>query len=946
MDASITSVKNISIENTIEDWKNAIAWVKWTAEWVYNVWKSTIVWAFTLAEWMWKYALSIGWGNFFKIIWVPKEILANTIVDPDYSDKIHNQFSKISEYLEKNWISWVSEEIWKAISQELKKIWELHWEEQAQAIWNLSWNIIGMLALVKWWVALASKTASLASKWEKAWELIWKVWANTARAEKLAQISTKIERANTILKLVDIVTNWVWESLIWFALSKAISWSISLLKIWTGLTIDQLKQVKTTIEQLKEARKTAQNIDAQNLLYDSVELLENELKKVDVKVWDQVIKQENVWDITDWIEHWKSANDSKILSEKEKLHFSQFSDEIPESLSWKNTIAWTDTKWQVVYNKSYIENNFWVKITWNQWETLFDWMSLKDYMTKNPGKGEKLMNELKILKWHEVAHRLLEINGIKSINVELENWTTRIFSQEEICNVIDWSVKISVEERTLLDQFFKNKFWKDFKNKFWKDFNLDWKSVRKLDADNITKKESESFWMEREVAKEIPNIENMIVKYDFFSWIKAPRKIDMNIWWWIMIYWEGFSNMTLKKIDSKYILEFNWREEVINFWEKIKFEWNPYKNKNSEFEFMWKVVKQEKEKQASFYIKISKSWELEIESVGNWDFQAIRRWKIDDIKVVIWLSEQIQDAKSLDELIQIISKQEKIWNHEWKYMTNILERLKNWDPNVSIDNITKSNWLRDKVALLRNELIIKDKFQVLKKLWPNWLLSPTKQWSVWNCYFVSALDRIKFSSNWAELLNDLIKPVDWWYIVKFEWYDKEIFITMSDIEQMWDYNRIQTDNLWDTILERASMRVINEQKWWKPQRTYYVWDKEKFLFEGWQTFNIWKIFFWEKISIDYSSSDFKKIFKICKENDLISLSSKHSNLWDKISYSVLDINWNQIEIYNSHAYSIKKFSVEQNWCDIVNPHDSSKSFRMKISDLEESFSWLSYWIFK
>ncbi len=295
----------------------------------------------------------------------------------------------------------------------------------------------------------------------------------------------------------------------------------------------------------------------------------------------------------------------------------------------------------------------------------------------------------------------------------------------------------------------------------------------------------------------------------------------------------------------------------------------------------------------------------------------------------------ISSAKSIEELLKIIESKWKIWNYKSDYLIDLIYKYINWVNNVKLENITRTDWLRNIVALLKNNDLIKK--SSLRQLWPNWLDSTTKQWQIWNCYFVAWLNTLKNHPNWWNILKKMIKiKWHWVYEVNFKWYNKPIIITKNDLNEMWKA-KIETNNIWDLIIERAHAKIINKQRWWKSGETF-INNLNDFNHAWGHSDEVLDLLLWNEVTSFRVKNKFNKyINKWFEKYDFMWLYSKLEKT-DKNFYNIKDYNWKNIKIYYSHAYSIKNIN-KQNWSiDIINPHDSSVTLKFKIKELENNFS--------
>lgn len=149
-----------------------------------------------------------------------------------------------------------------------------------------------------------------------------------------------------------------------------------------------------------------------------------------------------------------------------------------------------------------------------------------------------------------------------------------------------------------------------------------------------------------------------------------------------------------------------------------------------------------------------------------------------------------------------------------------LELLQNWDfvirdlwstNGTFLNYIDASSTLSDRVSqksvIERNmEEIAQDPF--LSSLWPN-LSKWMKQWPVWNCYFVAAINSIKEHPRGVSLLRQMVQPHPQWYRVQFLWINQFTIISNKDIDDMGN-NKLH-GSLWDHILERAYWRLRHDR---------------------------------------------------------------------------------------------------------------------------------------
>lgn len=296
-----------------------------------------------------------------------------------------------------------------------------------------------------------------------------------------------------IKKLWEMISSWKQGDIATILVSLAwlIAWWAWLLKTWTKFA--RKEAVMNARQAWREARIAAWADEARNL--------RNTARDVANNAWKTQEKFQKIDDVLSWSALiWKiwgaAVNDEVFKADKltwnDNLYFSNFSNNVPNSLKSENPVAWINKDWSISFNQSKLEQQFWVKITWEKWQTTFDWLSLKDFIKQNPEKWNAIMETLKNYKWHEATHRVLELNWIERVDVKI-NWQTRIFWQEEIAHIVDGSQKVSPDELQALEKILQEKVWPDFK------LNSD--KIRRTDTQNLNKNEADWFKRESEAAK-------------------------------------------------------------------------------------------------------------------------------------------------------------------------------------------------------------------------------------------------------------------------------------------------------------------------------------------------------------------------------------------------------------------------------------------------------------
>jgi hypothetical protein len=164
----------------------------------------------------------------------------------------------------------------------------------------------------------------------------------------------------------------------------------------------------------------------------------------------------------------------------------------------------------------------------------------------------------------------------------------------------------------------------------------------------------------------------------------------------------------------------------------------------------------------------------------------------------LWLDKNQYISRHHMEL-QLSSDWEFVLRDLWSKNGTFINYPDVWTPNG--ENISK------KSSIERNmEEIAKNRF--LSTLWPN-LSEWMKQWPVWNCYFVAAINSIKEHPKCASLLSQMVQPHTDGYRVQFLGINQFTVISNKDIDDM-GRNRLSW-SLWDLILERAYWRLRHDR---------------------------------------------------------------------------------------------------------------------------------------
>lgn len=409
-------------------------------------------------------------------------------------------------------------------------------EIESNAQMYFMWAIWSQIAIEMWPAALMSIlpwiwTSIWATIWSIAWWTIdaWDMFSDSEVLLDLVQKAWFVDKNYRMDKTyIDNILAWIW----------LLPWMTALVK-W--------KKIATFLSKLSPEKQW---------------MFSNIFEKVFKFITESIYWENKV----SW--KWKIINNSPTndnikpssnLPANEKLpelqskwkdwiYLSKFSDRVPEHLKkeW-DVLAWVNLDWSVSYNKSLLEEKIWLKLS-QEWDNvLFDWLSIKDYIRASPEKWGKLMSYLKMLKWHEMTHNLLQTKKITRIAVPMPDWTTKIFTQEYICRIVDGSMEISLEEKLALEETLKLEFWPDFK----------------LDSDYIRNRATREIADWRDVSREVEaarstqntlNIsenDNSLIDLTILSW----KNID-----WVAMQIEEFWKKV--KLDVFLYLN-NWNNKAV-----------------------------------------------------------------------------------------------------------------------------------------------------------------------------------------------------------------------------------------------------------------------------------------------------------------------------------------------------------------------------------------------
>lgn len=506
----------------------------------------------------------------------PDKWLANKLWVSDNINDLLKWWSFTEEWLKKLWLS--EEDLKKMSDNQFditsasswKELWILTTKELwewAESILKLLLNVLPSIILLPRYMAYRVESNASDTKEAEVWQI---------KLDELSSQNPALEMLNLLWeKWVEMLQK-LWEmvksgkqwdiAMMLVSIAWLIAWWAWLVKTWAKMA--RKEAVMSARAAWREAR-TATWREMRNSIRD----LWNQAGKVadkankidDTLSWVNAIK--TVWKVAWWIwtnEAWKqieAANDAsnkveKVteLSDKEKLYYSNFTDKVPDSLKAEDPVAWINKDGTISYNKAKLEQEYWVKIDWNKWETTFDGMSLKEFTKQNPEKWQAIIDKLKNYKWHESTHRVLEAKWIDRINVNI-NGQNRIFWQEEISHIVDWSHQISKEEFDALEKALQEKLWSDLK--------LESDNIRRTDTKNISDKwnDKNTFSREKEAAKDShlsiseysKNIENSMSAIENWLLKLANNNPELAKQYFEQLFKTTKENVTNKIFSSTYL---------------------------------------------------------------------------------------------------------------------------------------------------------------------------------------------------------------------------------------------------------------------------------------------------------------------------------------------------------------------------------------------------------
>ncbi len=498
--------------------------------------------------------------------------------------------------------------------------------------------------------------------------------------------------------------SWLQLTIVWWWFAKLAKWpklAKAMMTIWK--IIEKLSKSPEMLKDLAKNEKVMKMLEAMKWVVPNIDNLLAKIRKAKT-LWENantsVVSDKDKFKAGKQVLKWKTE---KI---PDNLYKSHFSTEIPESLRAQNPMAWIDTSWEIHYNKTFLEEKFGIKITTENGKTLFDGKSLKDHK-----KVHEILDFLKELKAHEVTHRILEARGITEIKV----WD-KIYSQEDICSIVDGSMKLEIRELEALEKVLKEKLWDDFR--LLKNWELDADFLRRYDTKMVAKwldvsRESEAAmrWLSNKIDWQI-NMASEELKQEIFSAIKDKnfskvKEIIVESWFLfdedillrlINIPWIKGRSFILLVANNIEKFQWNYKELItalIEFWETdyifrhlSKFNW--YGN-----EIIFICIKLWVDMKDNF-LDILKNLDR-LNKIGLdsklYSFLNKLKWRESDIETLLRYSE-----------LFIINDWDKIFNYFLQnkqkslipFMQKLLLTIDLWfETNFKfITNLTKIDWIQ------------------------------------------------------------------------------------------------------------------------------------------------------------------------------------------------------------------------------------------------------------
>ncbi len=252
--------------------------------------------------------------------------------------------------------------------------------------------------------------------------------------------------------------------------------------------------------------------------------------------------------------------------------------------------------------------------------------------------------------------------------------------------------------------------------------------------------------------------------------------------------------------------------------------------------------------------------------------------------------------------------------------------------------------------------------------WVEWIFAQSKQWNVGNCYFLAALDSMKYSSDFIDIITKVFRKTSEWWEVTFLWLkppNNKTVITNRDMNKTveyydWTVIKLFSDSTQaDKILERAYWRFRQHRlnypdskeipHHWSNNTVAVYWDRETSHW-WWNMVEVTENLFWYKsvkyplpLSTNMQSWVRHALTETVKKNCSIILWT--TGIWDDTETFILNTFEWAVSLYKSHAYSAI-YDPSRDIVTIINPHDTlNQRYTLKLADLlwNKNFFGISIW---
>lgn len=450
--------------------------IKWEVIWLYEWGKAIITWSIDLLTFMIKYPFN-----------------------SKYRQEINKQAEIIYDFVKKEWLSWVGNKVYEALWKEMDRISKLPPEKQSQAIWEIAWNVISMLAVIKVGTTVASKLWKVgqAERLVGQAEATW----NIARAEKVREIAQTLLASKRWLQSFEIILTWVAESVLLKWLSVSYKATLGFLE---NNHLSSLAKAELIEQKIQEARQMkSETPEEQQILERYIEELEGKKKEL---LWNKA----EILDIIDNefrdYKYFQDVLKKFILDEKHPMNIVNYLQnpetrnatikELKEVLKlWENHVSHEDMV-NIIRTIYEWENSTFNTVNFKKTQKLKDkllWSNPELYnLNENPW-----YNQRKLLKEYAEKLRTIVLPELKSKlsqviwNIPIENWFPSISARAKNA---DW----------IIDKIWRMRAWNDWKNPRL-DYNLAdmpdavWWRIAVIDIkqlQEITRRLEEVFWKE------------------------------------------------------------------------------------------------------------------------------------------------------------------------------------------------------------------------------------------------------------------------------------------------------------------------------------------------------------------------------------------------------------------------------------------------------------------